>query len=603
MGDCRIRILVNSSLLSSDRSASASADVQREDKNASNWTVVVNKIFSSDTTVREVVDEARVVLPLLHQQRQHQEERACVLLWDCTIHPPKDITDWPLSLYSEIKGLKSKTLFDAGWFPSGTLRVCRKSDGIPITSTLQYDDHQYNLPTTIMDTTTTASDSADAGTNQKQSVQLVGMQQNDGPMLPSQLLHSVTQRFDNESATTTGNNDSAEEALRQRRQYQQERQRKEQSRFQKLEAQIQRLEQKSSDKSKNKNVSDQVKRMLIKSRATGASSLKPQDRVYFQVAVLVDHDDSGEEATQEFRYFSIQDTIARILSQFEKPKSKSTDASQMQSELLVSKTDTTESNNNVVYRRLPNIMRVYEAIEQTLLQPDFNNIVIRWYNPSSSDELTMAEESEGEMQPESTEQQPQAMAIDPPRSTSSTAALLSEVNSPNASTDNESSSSQDPNVIVDTTLATLLHTMDEEEQKRGKKKSTPSSIKKSAKTVDKVRQMQIKSKAKGDAKRVKMEDRFFLELVTVIQQQQQCESSFVFLGKSDALGRIVRDCVKASLAKNKKEEDYELLVIVSSNGDSNAQFRRLDNLSLTFQEAEAAQWIQPFGRLIIRFQS
>jgi len=116
--------------------------------------------------------------------------------------------------------------------------------------------------------------------------------------------------------------------------------------------------------------------------------------------------------------------------------------------------------------------------------------------------------------------------------------------------------------------------------------------------------MLMKSKAKGDPKRIKMEERFFLELVTV--HESICETSLVYLGKKDTLNRILRDCVKSSISAKYKEGEKNAEFIVplqthDSGGVSDANFQRLDDLEMTFEEAEAAQLLLPFGRLVLQF--
>lgn len=606
MGDCRIRILVSQKLLPSDDN-NASNDTNTSSN--TRWKEVTNKLFSTDTTVREVCNAPGMVMPLLQQQ-----EDSGVALWDCTVHPPKDITDWPLKQFSDIQGLRTKTLFDAGWFPSGTLRICLKTDGVPVatTSSLQNDEAQYNLRSEVAITTGTGSG---AGSSSSSVVQLVGntngttsaASNNTRPLLPSQLLDSVTHRFEDDDAIMASDHPDAHvKALQERRKYQQVRAAKEQERFRKLEGHIQSLESNNNKKkNKNKPVSDQVRRMLIKSRATGAKSLKQQDRVYFHIVILASSssgsDDADAEVKEVFCYFSRQETAAKILSNF----ADSSSNNNQQSELLVRKTadgDAT-STTSPVYRRLPNVMRVYEAIEQKWMEPEVNKVVIRWYDPASEEATTsVAEDTESSIEPMEVEEVAAAQHNDTATTTTG-AAIISE----ETVITTEQSTSGDESTLESATLAALLRQHDEEEQKKSKKKCSKSS------TSTKVRQMLMKSKAKGDAKRLKMEDRFFFELVTVAMavssdKNDLCETSLHYLGKKDPLGRILRDCVEPSLsANNQAGEDIELLVPIPSNDDTerdaSVKFQRLRNLSMTFHEAEAANLLQPFGRLVIRFRS
>jgi hypothetical protein len=596
MGDCRIRLLIARHLLFSETPSAAPAaandNQQHQQQKSSEWHVLLNKIFTADTTVREVCEDPDcrdTLLPLLEQSKGKQDnDSSRILLWDCTVHPPKDITDWPVDKFSDVKGLKSKTLFDAGWFPSGTLRVSLQRDGVPSipSSSLQYyDDHQYNLPQTAVQS---KEKSAPA-------VQLVAPGTNSS-MLPSQVLDSVTKRFDDDKDTTT----SEASSLRMRRQNQKIQEQKEQQRFQKLEARIRRLDQQSSNKSnKGKPVSDQVRRMLVKSRATGADTLKQRDRVYFHIVVdygVQEEEEQDIDGGEEFRYFSIQDTVARILSNFSNKR-----PSEAMAEFLVKRQqapgddrDGNSSPEEVVYRRLPGAMRVYEAIEQKYLEPEVNNIVIRWYYPSTEESTTsiLEEKSRGDLKSDNGGNS--SPNIDQPPMSPSPPTHDNDKARPEIATDHS--------YLENEHLTNLIQAMDDEEQKKSKKKKGKSS------TSSKVRQMLMKSKSKGDAKRLKMEERFYFELITVVTGgKSSCESQLAYLGRKDRLGRILRDCVKAEKVS---DADVELLVpLLQENsgvsaGRSNNKFKRLTNLSMTFQEAEMGNLFQPFDRIVVvRWQS
>ena len=612
MGDCRIRILIAQDLLSPP--TRSSNNIGNDDTTASHntnnqpWNEALNKLFSSDTTIREVCNAAGTLMPLLEQGE--------VSLWDCTTHPPKDITDWPLQKYSDIQGLQSKTLFDAGWFPSGTLRVSLKTEGAPMAavSSLQNDEAQFNLRSKV-------SVDASSGGGATPSVQLVGTNTTAAPLLPSQLLQSVTQRFeDDDIIMADAQPDAALKAIQERRHNQQARAAREQERFQKLEAHIQRLD---SSTKKNKTVSDQVRRMLIKSRATGAKTLKQQDRVYFHI--VMDHGDTtgttsetmdapaatttaaADSAKEAFCYFSRQDTMGRgILSNFTDPQGSSSGNTTRQSELLVRQTASKEGVDTIIYRRLPNVMRVYEAIELQYLEPEVNKVVLRWYNPSSEEPTTSVgedKETRNDLDISKNGAQEQASAINQPDN-STTTDKAATTSTAGEEVTAAAQPSGDESTIEDPTLAALLRQHDEEEQKKSKKKSSKSS------TSAKVRQMLMKSKAKGDAKRLQMEERFFFELITAVSMTSNengfCETSLAYLGKQDPLGRILRDCVKPSLsANNKADGDFELLVPIQhgTQADASDMFQRLSNLSMTFQEEEVGNLFQPFGRLVIRFRS
>lgn len=297
---------------------------------------------------------------------------------------------------------------------------------------------------------------------------------------------------------------------------------------------------------------------------------------------------SSTPSQEAYCYFSRQDTVGRgILSVFTDPSRAS---SKRQCELLVRFPAKTKDDRGVTtFRRLPNMMRVYEAIEQQLLEPEVNKVVVRWYDPSCEQATTSVEEGSDNQEAIVSEEHP-VIATAP-----ETGVFMSRITSAEPPTAVENT---DESILKYSDLAECLAKHDEEEQKKSKRKITKSS------TSDIVRQMLMKSKAKGDPKRIKMEERFFLELVTV--HESICETSLVYLGKKDTLNRILRDCVKSSISAKYKEGEKNAEFIVplqthDSGGVSDANFQRLDDLEMTFEEAEAAQLLLPFGRLVLQF--
>jgi hypothetical protein len=589
MGDCRLRIQISRELII-DTENSISNDNRNE------W-VTISKICSADTTIREVVEEITVdvsssspsfaLLPLL---QAHQ-----VCLWDCTTHPPVDISDWPVSIYTEKGGPNSKTLFDARWYPSGSLQVVPAGQGPKTASAGHYDDSQYNLP----------SDSIQPSAQQQQArVQLLSSNSTpasaaaaatttmlQGLPAPSQVLHAVTKRFaddgDDEAAAA-----QTAAAIRVRRQNQQMVAAKQTERFLKLEQRIRLLQEGASSGGKNKKVSDQVRNMLIKSRATGRSDLKMQDRVFLHGMI-----DQGETAShtmgEDYRYFSLQDTVGRVLSTF-----ASTTETGKGAELLIRwSPKTTESSTNEnetapVYRRLPTLMRLYEAISHQYLA-DIDTVVIRVYNyvqeeatPSVIDSKEQEEEEEG-MQPERMDTvQPDMMDTETSATTENDAA--GEEKSPTNSTD-------DADEVTNCRLTDAIRAMDERKDPKKKKKSSTAATK--------VRQMQMKSKATGDAKQVKMEDRFFLELVTVTDDTtgDQCTATTapVFVSLKNDFERLVRDNGKKA-PMTCQSWPWEILVPLSDDAE-NSSYRRISDYQMSFHDAQQSKMVNPFDRLILRY--
>lgn len=439
MGDCRLKIVVS-------RFANAT-----EEK-------IIIKTYASDTTIREVRDD---VLHSLSEQK-------CMSVWDCTTHPPRDISTWLFVEFPDHKGPKSKTLFDAGCFPSAVWQVL-PHDVQPLARSVM-EDSQYNRN---VNNESLLAPSV--------NVDLVGV---ESYLKPSQVLDSVTKRF-------TDDVDDTEAAIKTRRKIHMERRAKEADRNFKLEERIQKL------KSINSSTSLQVRTMLLKSRCTGSKSLEIQDRVYFHVALV-----NGDTISEHFLYFSRQDTVARVVERFA-PKLP------QEAEFLVLRPDQR-------YRRLPNRLRLYEAIEKGLVK-GADSVVIRYFCPLDEEPSTSAIEDE-------------AGSVDEPTTPASHSTHT--VESPCTIATEHSSApiqaiSQD---LIDHFKCALA-----ELDKKSKSKKSSSAVK--------VREMTMKSKAKGDVKRIpKMENRFFLELILV--EDGPASSSFVFMARNDTLDRVVMERMK-----------------------------------------------------------
>jgi hypothetical protein len=442
-----------------------------------------------------------------------------------------------------------------------------------------YDDSQYNLP----------SESIKPATQQQQQqarVQLIPINVStpnsttaaantmlQGLPAPSQVLHAVTKRFadgdDDEAATAAADRAAAVQIRRQNQQMVAARQTE---RFLKLEQRIHLLQEKSSG-GKNKKVSDQVRRMLIKSRATGRSDLKMQDRVFLHGMI-----DQGEATMREdYRYFSLQDTVGRVLSTF-----ASTETGK-DAELLIrwlSKADASVMNENATpaYRRLPTLMRLYEAISHQYLA-DIDTVVIRLYNSAQEEATPSVVDGEDEdIQP---------VMMDTETTDTATQNDAAKEKSPTKSMD-------DAEEVTNGRLTDAIRTMDEGKDPKKKKKSSTAAAK--------VRQMQMKSRATGDAKQVKMEDRFFLELVTVTDDaaSDQCTATAapVFVSHKNNFERLVRDSGKAPTTSQSWQ--WEILVPLSGDAE-NSSYRRISDYQMSFQDAQQRKAFNPFDRLILRY--
>lgn len=514
MGDCRIRIVIAKDLVSG-----AENDVS------------ISRLYTSDTTVREVVESNEELFRLYQTNASFQ-------LWDVTLSPPRDITSWPSEEFSELQGSKSKTLHSAGWFPSGSLLVLPPNVKPSEYKAAEYIDVQYNKQEAL----------APMETDSKPTIKLKDEALANSKPLPSQVMESVVKRFDNEPEAQ-----NVADAHSLRRQNQEARKLLEKERAAKLDQRIQKLEEGSNEK--NKKVSDQVRLMLIKSRATGMESLKQRDRLYFECML-----DTNGLLTKEYRFFSPQDTFAKIASSFPSPS----EPELRNSEVIVKRDE--------VYLRFPVSMRVYEAIADGYLSDKLNIIVIRWHSDDESPSPSIIVSKEEEAEPMDVSDLP--------------------VTNHDSSPVGEGSIVDEPanqpthiGIIQDDKLGKILQDLDVTLNK-GKKQKTSSAA------SLKVRCMQIKSKAKGDAKRVpKMEDRFFLEAVTV-SRTGDVKSSYCFLSKKDKIERLLQ--VVATPTSNLTELEF----LVATENEN--QFTVIDDTSIEFNLAEQRQLLKGFDRIILR---
>lgn len=597
----------------------------------------VSQSWPSDATIREMVESSlefsgrtpitRIrILDLLELQQAR--------LWDCTLYPPMEITDWPLVSFPDHVGLRSKTLFDAGWFPTGTLQVLPyHAIGPRLAAPEQYDDLQYNRPSVGL--------GMEGGeTTTKPQVQWIGAVTNphDGVstntrLLPSQLLQSVTDRWG--AGETNNNNDNEAARALELRNQQLERRRaaavRQRQRWDKLESRIQQLHDNaaaasasSARGSRNRIVSQQVERMLIKSRATGRSDLKLQDRFYLSFVV-----DRGpnDDPLLEHRYVSPQDTVGRLLEAFPCP-------AEWTSELLV-RTTRSEGDRDGECRRLPTLWRVYELVAEGVVA-EFDRLVVRWYDPTCEEPSTSLQDDLESAAAASADGDVDSMIPNNSQPLDGAASALQvltdqpiEPLSETVGLDRPLELPPGPSVLevhpaVGPILLRALQLYDNDSKASSShRRTTKGAAKASSAAAVKVRQMQLKSKARGDVKRVLLPDRFFLELVTMVvlvsdaaettttpsvsgvaacdspQPPPPCSVSVqsctpIFLSKCDPFERLIRDCVK----RPDPAKDWMVSLWVVPSSGSGGDLQLIPDHSMALQEAERQHLIQGFDRLI-----
>ncbi len=613
MGDCRIRVIIAKSLFDSlpgDLTPCLDGNDSSARVASNQKSVSFVRMYSADTTVREVVDENRLLrrlyfgdAPSSHMSSDETETTAQATpefsLWDCTLNPPRDITSWPVQDYPDLQGAKSKTLHAAGLYPSGTWMVIPK--GTAPNTFSEYDSNKY-VDVQYNSSHGNKNDTSDTTKRVQFNDPTLNINSSKNTIpLPSQVMETVSNRFAAEEREEEMRRMETSEAsvtgLRRKTIAQ-----KEVERAAKLDQRIAMLEEQSNGKKskKKKKVSDQVLRMLVKSRATGDKNLKDRDRLYFQCLILVDDTTDTNESTadanssKEYRYFSPQDTFAKIANSFS--NSRPNENKELFSEILCRRSaGQTEdaSTASSLYGRFSVTMRIYEAQSEGYLSlsESISNyfddmLIIRWYKdredatPLIKDLATLSMNLSNETIDMDTSENKDDVVLED----AATATPASTPMAVDEKTEAENNETDTSTTFEDPQLTVVIREMDVTD-KTGPKNGM--SAKKSAAAL-KVRQMKMKSKAQGN-KKLKMEDRVFLEIVWISETGKKpiCEPHF--LSKNDPIERILK-CVGNGAAN-----DWEFLV-----AQEDSRYRRIATTSILLKEADEQEILKSFDRIILR---
>jgi hypothetical protein len=503
MGDCRLRIQLYPAFLLHDDGSYSAGDPYA-------LLTISNDTWSSDTTIYDAFQQIQVPAPIASSLQSLMDHHGAVV-WDCTIFPATNISRLCRRQDSQIT-----TLFAAGWYPSGYLQILPEGT-LPIRAKADtYDDVVFQ-PITKHSTSSTYQSSK---SNADGLVKLSSYGMNERP-LPSHLLSAVPKRFSNDDDDAEDANARVQRHLNARNstEAQQVRQRK-------LDDLIRRL--RGPNNAANKPVSDQVRRMLIKSRATGKPDLLETDRIYLHCVVLSARSDDGDDdasvddqsTIDTYRYFSLQETIGRAVATIQEPE-RPLHLQAIAVEMLVL------SKQDGQYRRLPPTLRFYEAVQQSFLTRTVDTVIVRYYDPKVTDTTPLIGAAVN------TENIPAMPIIEPAKIQGSTEcnAAASECRSVKP----EAAAPTLANVRYSRLVDALRAYEGKDAQMKSKKSLSAAS--------EKVRQMKIKSKATGDGKRIKIQYRFFLELVTVLHQTHgDCAVLSIvpiFVALSDSMDRHV----------------------------------------------------------------
>ena len=326
-------------------------------------------------------------------------------------------------------------------------------------------------------------------------------------------------------------------------------------------------------------MSEQVRKMLIKSRATGLQkidkNIQLHDRVYLHCILWYDNHHSKDievdkntpndtpslsNNDETFIYVSIQDTIGRVVDHFLPNKSLPQQFAFAKEMLLPRIRIASGQQDGHEYQRLASTSRFYEAIErQLILKSNINTVIIRFFNPNEQDATPLLD-FVTTINPDVSIG---AANVDSVPTTFTTDEAIDSMNGDveihERNTTTESTAILFPTVAGGTykqlwdTVSKHLVTTSNSDPKRISAK-------------EKVRQMQMKSKAIGDTKRIqRMEHRLFLQLISVVLNRttnamQVNGNTPIFVSRYDNVQRLVSD---QTLQKNGTTA-WELLIPIFS---------------------------------------
>jgi hypothetical protein len=566
MGDVTIRIRIPVYLISNETSSTAATSSSHARMQ------VLTLTWSADSTLSEVIRGT----PILHQLFSLPNPPR---LYDCSWHPPQ-----------EIERTSTRTLYDAGWFPSAIWCV--------IPNTVRDGANEYEFIRAFL------SDNTEGATENSMTsrVTLAGEAASSRPT-PSQVLHSVKYRFADEPL-----DDNAAALIR--RANRQARQQRQVDRQARLQRRIDQLQAGTS------GTSQQVRRMLIKSRATGRASV--MDRLYFHCLVLVEEEE--EAAMEEYLFFSRQDSIAQVLDASRRPPG----AVDLRAELLVPK----------VQASVPVLYRVYECLERGFLQ-EFDTLIIRWFRPGSSDRSPSIDDVWPAHAQESLTLENGIMAKDEPETATKENESTAKYQTKDAETNDLGPTSDMNSDVVESDAGTnalfedaalsnamRLHNVSSKKKHASATSKMPRS---STAAAAKVRQMQIKSRALGNAKRIPNQaDRFYLQVVVVATTAAPpaytvLDTSPVYMSCHDPVDRLVRDHARPILqasfagpstaAGASDSIQWDVLRCVAPAGgtdDSRFLFCKISDTTVSFRrlsEAKGQESVQQFDRVVVMFRA
>jgi len=533
MGDSTVQILL-------DISSFTSYIDDNDSKHALGSYEKISKVVSADTTLREVFD---IVNNEVKSRWNHRD--LTLAIYDCTVYPVKRVR-LIKGQNDAMLGIGAVTLQSLGWWPGARIAVCSAND-----ADAQHRMMVHDLREDAWSVSEVISDPV------HNPVRLLDDQYLSSRPMPSELLESISRRHDKDNSTV-----DAKDTVKPNKSFQ-SRETLERVRSLRIDERIRNLQEQT--KKKPSAVSSQVRKMLIKSSAKGNKKLTEGDRFYLEVLVVEDMNDeqnfsATSQSSSSFYFFSKMSTIGKVI------ESVCTTSSNFSLEFLICM-DSKEASYPR-YWRVPNLVPLHEAEKKGVEQ--FSKVIIRKF---SNGELHTKSITEANLLSEKEENFPTSKKVPSladKNETSSTDARSVELSG--GINDVEESFAE---------LRSLIDNLNAEASKGKKGKS---------KTSEKVQQMLMKSKANGDKKNIKAENRFYVEVILIDEVKDPLEgtSSFWFFDKRSSIGRI---CL--ILFPNDLERDIEAIVL------SPASCYRIPH-EVQLSNAEAKGLIKQFEKLVLR---
>ena len=547
--------------------------------------------------------------------------------YDLTYHPPEDVTG-SFAKYAARSGAGSKTLQGMGWFPSGRVVVvlsdgadgARESvaSGRAGSRALEEDEGQYNrlAPACAENPTDAPGGIAAGGLRVMLRGESADSLRNGGtvppPPKPSEVFRSVAARFDGDDEGGNGAASLVPRPPPRRHRTEAERQARLNEAMRSLD---ERVEKRGGAKKKG-GASEQVRRMLFKSRAVGDTGrLKEQDRFYLEVAVVNEIGEKGRDENiiiNPYRFYSRESSAGRVAADVSRPITSGRDR-EVTSEMLVTGMEQRDGcpPPSPTYLRLPHTMTLREA-ERGRFLGHFDRVLVRVFSVDEEPSPSILKNNRGS---------PLLLEAELVEKTSGNVVDkdLSAANSLDATGSESKFSGRRFGVQADAEGLELFRRLSSavekasEEVASGRRKSRKDPKKKKlTASSEKVRQMLIKSRAAGDKRRVKDEaDRFYLEVVFVVPggtntgDSVKATSSYRFYHKNWDLETLV-ETVKmegsGAATATSKVLDSEILVecdVLDTVGQRATGYLRLSG-KIPLCEAVAKGYLKPFQRVVIR---